>query len=61
MRLFKNISTYVHQECHLILELDHTHIEHYNLGAEYCRQTFRQDGVYIFVHEKLKFSNVNLY
>jgi hypothetical protein len=25
-----------------------------------CRQTVRQGGVCIFVHEKLKFSNVNL-
>jgi hypothetical protein len=40
--------------------LDHTYIEHYNLGAEYCRQALRQGGVCIFVHEKLKFSNVNL-
>jgi hypothetical protein len=41
-------------------ELDDTHIEHYNLGGEYCRQTFRQGGVCIFVHKKLKFSDVNL-
>jgi hypothetical protein len=41
-------------------ELDHTLIEPYNLGAEYCRQTFRQGGVCIFVREKLKFSNVGL-
>jgi hypothetical protein len=32
----------------------------YNLGAEYCRQTFRHGVVCIFVREKLKFSNVNL-
>jgi hypothetical protein len=48
-------------EQHLVnSELDHTRIEHYSLGAEYCRQTFRQGGVCICVHEKLKFSNVNL-
>jgi hypothetical protein len=43
------------------LDLDHTYIEHYNLGAEYCRQALRQRGVCTFVHEKLKLSNVNLY
>jgi hypothetical protein len=48
-------------EHHLVnLELDHTHIQHYNLGAEYCTQTFRQGGVCIFVHKKLTFSSVNL-
>jgi hypothetical protein len=48
------------KEHHLVNpELDHTHIEHYNLGAEYCRQTFRQGGACIFVHEKLKFPNFN--
>jgi hypothetical protein len=38
----------------------HVSQHNYNLGAEHCRQTFRQDVVCIFVHEKLKFSNVNL-
>jgi hypothetical protein len=41
-------------------DLDHTYIEHCNLGAEYCRQTLRQGGVCIFVQKKFKFSNVNL-
>jgi hypothetical protein len=40
--------------------LNHTYIEQYNLGAEYCRQALRQGGVCIYVHIKLKFSNVNL-
>jgi hypothetical protein len=39
-----------------------THVSqhNYNLGAVYCRQTFRQDVVCIFVCEKLKFFNVIL-
>jgi hypothetical protein len=44
----------------LRLLVDHTYIEHYNLGAEYCRKALSRGGVCIFVHEKLKFSNVNL-
>jgi hypothetical protein len=45
----------------VILKLDHTcDTEHYNLRAEYSRQTFRHGGVCIFVHEKLKFLNVTL-
>jgi hypothetical protein len=46
-------------EHHLVNpELDHTHIKHYNLGAEYCRQTLRRGGLCIFVHEKLQFIEV---
>jgi hypothetical protein len=42
-------------EQHLVKpELDHTHIEHYNLGAEYCRQTFRNGGVVYFCRRKIK-------
>jgi hypothetical protein len=33
--------------------LHHTYIEHYNLGAVHYRQTLRQGGVCIFVHNKL--------
>jgi hypothetical protein len=40
--------------------LTHVSQHNYNLGAEYCRQTFRQGVVCIFVREKLKYSNVNL-
>jgi hypothetical protein len=42
-------------------DLDHSSIDLYNLGAEYRRQTHRQGGVCIFIHKRLKFSNVNLY
>jgi hypothetical protein len=41
-------------------DLNHTYIEHYNLGADYCRQTPKQGGVCIFVHDKLNYLNVNL-
>jgi hypothetical protein len=40
--------------------LHHTYIEHYNLGAGYCRQTLRQGGVCIFVHDTINYLNVNL-
>jgi hypothetical protein len=40
--------------------LTHVSQHNYNLGAEYCRQTFRRGMVCIFVCEKLKISNVNL-
>jgi exonuclease III len=41
-------------------DIDHTYIDHYNLGAKFCRQTLKKGGVCIFVHKKLKFSSINL-
>jgi hypothetical protein len=38
------------------LELEHTHIENYKLGAKYCRKSMEKGGVSIFVQKKLKFS-----
>jgi exonuclease III len=42
------------------LELEHFHIENYNLGARYCRKTLEKGGVSIFVHKNLKFTKINL-
>jgi hypothetical protein len=42
------------------LELEHFHIENYNLGAIYCRKTLEKGGVSIFVHKNLKFTKINL-
>jgi exonuclease III len=39
------------------LDLRHTHIEHYNISADYCRQTLRQGGVCIFVHDTINYLN----
>jgi hypothetical protein len=39
--------------------LHHTYLEHYNLGAGYCRQTLRQGGVCTFVHDTINYLNVN--
>jgi hypothetical protein len=36
------------------------YIEHYNLGTGYCRQTLRQGGVCILVHDTINYVNVNL-
>jgi len=41
-------------------ELVNTHIPNYTLGANYCRKNLKQGGVCIYVHESLKFSNINL-
>jgi hypothetical protein len=41
-------------------DIDHTCIDHYSLGAKCCRQILRKGGVCIFVHKKLKFTNINL-
>jgi hypothetical protein len=35
-------------------------MEHYNLGAEYCRKSIKQGGVCIFVHDSINYLNMNL-
>jgi hypothetical protein len=48
-------------EYHLnYIEWYHTNLEYYNLGTAYCRQLLRQGGACIFVHEKFKFSYIDL-
>jgi exonuclease III len=41
-------------------ELVNTHIPKYKLGANCCRKNLKQGGVCIYVHESLKFTNINL-
>jgi exonuclease III len=41
-------------------ELNNTHIPKYKLGANYCRKNLKWGGVCIYVHEILKFTNINL-
>jgi hypothetical protein len=42
------------------LELEHIHIDNYNLGARYCRKILEKGGVSIFVHKNLKFTKINV-
>ena len=42
------------------LQLEKVHIENYNLGAHYCRQLREKGGVAIFVHNSLRFSNIDI-
>ena len=41
-------------------ELEHIHIENYDLGASYCRREIKKRGVSTFVHRNLKSTNINL-
>jgi len=41
-------------------ELTHISIEHYTLGASYCRQSRTHGGVGIFVHNTSSYSTINL-
>jgi hypothetical protein len=41
-------------------ELANTYIPNYTLGANYCRKNLKQGDVCIYVHESLKFPNINL-
>jgi hypothetical protein len=38
-------------------ELNNTHIPKCKLGANYCRKNLKQGGVFVCVHENLKFTN----
>jgi hypothetical protein len=41
-------------------ELERISINHYNLGAKFCRKNLKDGGVSIFVHKSLNFSNINI-
>jgi len=41
-------------------QLEKFHVENYNLGAHYCRQQCEKGGVAIFVHNSLRFTNINI-
>jgi len=42
------------------LKLEHICIENGNLVTKYCKETLEKEGVNIFVHKNLKFTNINL-
>jgi exonuclease III len=41
-------------------QLEKVHIEGYKLGAHFCRQVWEKDGVAIFAHNSLGFSNIDV-
>jgi len=41
-------------------ELQLAHLANYSLGASYCRKTFLQGGVSIFVYRNLKYNTINI-
>ena len=43
-----------------VLTIGKVHTENYNLGAHYCRQLHEEGGVAIFVHNSLRFSNIDI-
>jgi hypothetical protein len=42
------------------LEMNIITIDHYNLGAMYCRKILSKGGVCIFVHNSISYSSINL-
>jgi hypothetical protein len=42
-------------------EIDIISIENYNLGAKFCRQVLKNGGLCIFIHESIKFMNINFH
>jgi len=36
------------------------HLDQYTLGAQFCRQTYKQGGVFIYVSNDIQFSTINL-
>ena len=43
------------------LEIENLSIDHYTLGAKFCRQTLKQGGSSIFVHNSLDFNTIDLH
>ena len=41
-------------------EIDITQLPTYKLGAKYCRTILKCGGVCIYIHQNIKFSNINL-
>ena len=41
-------------------ELESSPIEHYKLGAKFCREKLKDGGTCIFIHEFISFITVNL-
>ena len=48
-------------EHHLrIDEINNLYLDQYILGAHFCRKTYKQGGVAIYVHKEILYTNVNL-
>jgi exonuclease III len=43
-----------------INDIDTILLTNYNLGANFCRNVFKNGGVCIFIHESIQFTNINL-
>jgi len=41
-------------------EIDTIALTNYSLGAKFCRNTFKNGGVYIFTYESIQFTYINL-
>jgi len=41
-------------------EIDFTYMDQYKLGTKFCRKSFKNGGVSIFVHDTLQCTNINL-
>jgi len=40
-------------------EIDMISTENYSLGAKFCREVLKNGDVCIFIHESIKFTNIN--
>ena len=48
-------------EHHLrIEEINNVYLDQYTLGAYFCRQTYKQGGVSIYVSEEIQYNTINL-
>ena len=43
------------------LEIENLSIDHYTLGAKFCRQILKHGGTNIFVHDSLAFNTIDLH
>ena len=41
-------------------EIGNVHLDRYTLGVKFCRQTYKQGGVCIFVTNDIQFNTINL-
>jgi hypothetical protein len=51
---------FLHVLCLTEHHLKYLQLENYNLGAHYCRQLCAKGGAAIFVHNSLRYSNINI-
>jgi hypothetical protein len=41
-------------------KFDNVLIQNYNLGDQFCRNTFKNGGVCIYTHDSIQFSSINM-